>query len=83
MKSINIIYIILARSHFNLQPPQFEAVLKERNDLEGRLQQEKQVHLRRLAALKEQINIARLSFGSIINMLQNEPNIDNEVSSVV
>ncbi|XP_063692007.1 centrosomal protein of 290 kDa-like isoform X3 [Bolinopsis microptera] len=56
----------------------FEAVLKERNDLEGRLQQEKQVHLRRLAALKEQINIARLSFGSIINMLQSEPNIDNE-----
>jgi hypothetical protein len=59
---------------------QFEAVLKERNELEGRLQQEKQVHLRRLAALKEQINIARLSFGSIINMLQSEPNIDNEVS---
>ncbi|KAL5272569.1 hypothetical protein ACHWQZ_G000689 [Mnemiopsis leidyi] len=56
----------------------FEAVLKERNDLEGRLQQDKQVHLRRLAALKEQINIARLSFSSIINMLQNEPGIDNE-----
>ena len=42
-----------------------------------------QVHLARLATLREQINIARLSFNAITHMLETDGSLDNEVRSRV
>ena len=57
-------------------------MLKERNELDDRLKAEKQLHLQRLASLKEQIHIARLSFASLVDMIQDDSSIDNEVSMI-
>ena len=58
---------------------QFEYVLRERNELDNRVKHDKQVHLQRLASLKEQIHIARLSFAVLVEMLQDDTSLDTEV----